>query len=204
MSELRPEPKPEPRAKKPRSHFLENDKRKNYKVEEIFEKFLWSTRFLVLFAVVSSLAASLCLFFLGTFDIVKVVLDLVVYSLGGDHAVDIHVEVVGTIIGSVDIFLIAVVLLIFSFGLYELFISHIDAADETESSNILDIGSLDVLKDKIGQVIIMALIVKFFQFVLTMKVDAWTDMLIFAGAVGFLSLALFLMHLGKKFTHDLD
>jgi uncharacterized membrane protein YqhA len=101
----------------------------------------------------------------------------------------------------VDIFLIAVVLLIFSFGLYELFISHIDAADATESSNILDIGSLDVLKDKIGQVIIMALIVKFFQIILTMKVELWTDMLIFAGAVAFLSLALFLMHLGKKFSH---
>jgi uncharacterized membrane protein YqhA len=196
MSELRP--------KKPRSHFLDNDKRKSYPIEELFEKFLWSSRFLVLFAVLSSLAASLCLFFLGTFDIVKVVLDLLVYSVGGDHNVDIHVEVISTIIGSVDIFLIAVVLLIFSFGLYELFISHIDAADQTESSNILDIGSLDVLKDKIGQVIIMALIVKFFQFVLTMKVDAWTDMLIFAGAVSLLSLALFLMHLGKKFSHDIE
>ena len=196
MSELRP--------KKPHSHFLENDRRKTSKIEEVFEKFLWSTRFLVLFAVLSSLAASLCLFFIGTFDIVKVVIDLVSYAGGFNEKIDIHIEVIGTIIGSVDVFLIAVVLLIFSFGLYELFISHIDAADLTESSNILDIGSLDVLKDKIGQVIIMALIVKFFQIVLTMKVELWTDMLIFAGAVGLLSLALFLMHLGKKFTHDLE
>jgi uncharacterized membrane protein YqhA len=193
MSEFRP--------KKTRAHFLENDRRKTWKIEELFENFLWSSRFLVLFAVLSSLVASLCLFFIGTFDIVKVVLDLVGYATGMNKEVDIHVEVIGTIIGSVDIFLIAVVLLIFSFGLYELFISHIDAADATESSNILDIGSLDVLKDKIGQVIIMALIVKFFQIILTMKVELWTDMLIFAGAVAFLSLALFLMHLGKKFGH---
>jgi len=194
----------ETRAKKPRAHFLENDERKTWRIEELFEKFLWSSRFLVLFAVISSLAASLCLFFIGTFDIVKVVIDLVTYAAGFNDKIDIHIEVIGTIIGSVDIFLIAVVLLIFSFGLYELFISHIDAADNTESSNILNIGSLDVLKDKIGQVIIMALIVKFFQIVLTMKVDVWTDMLIFAGAVGLLSLALFLMHLGKKFTHELE
>jgi len=192
----------EPRPKKPRAHFLENDRRRTWKIEEVFEKFLWSTRFLVLLAVVSSLAASLCLFFIGTFDVVKVVIELVGYAAGFNDKIDIHVEVIGTIIGSVDIFLIAVVLLIFSFGLYELFISHIDAADDTESSNILDISSLDVLKDKIGQVIIMALIVKFFQIVLTMKVDLWTDMLIFAGAVGLLSLALFLMHLGKKFSRD--
>ena len=196
MSELR--------SRKPRTHFLENDRRKNYKIEEVFEKFLWSSRFLVLFAVLSSLAASLCLFFIGTFDVVRVVVDLVSSALGMTDKVDVHVELIGTVIGSVDIFLIAVVLLIFSFGLYELFISHIDAADATESSNILDISSLDVLKDKIGQVIIMALIVKFFQIVLTMKTDVWTDMLIFAGSVAFLSLALFLMHLGKKFTHDLD
>ena len=194
----------ETRAKKPRAHFLENDERKTWRIEELFEKFLWSSRFLVLFAVISSLAASLCLFFIGTFDIVKVVIDLVTYAAGFNDKIDIHIEVIGTIIGSVDIFLIAVVLLIFSFGLYELFISHIDAADNTESSNILNIGSLDVLKDKIGQVIIMALIVKFFQIVLTMKVDVWTDMLIFAGAVGLLSLALFLMHLGKKLTHELE
>jgi len=196
MSELRP--------KKPKSHFLDNDRRKDWHIEKLFEHVLWSTRFLVLFAVISSLAASLCLFFIGTFDVVKVVIELIGYATGLKADIDIHVEVIGTIIGSVDVFLIAVVLLIFSFGLYELFISHIDAADNSESSNILDIGSLDVLKDKIGQVIIMALIVKFFQIILTMKVDLWTDMLIFAGAVAFLSLALFLMHLGKKFTHDIE
>ena len=194
----------ETRPTKPHSHFLENDAKHTWRIEGLFEKFLWSSRFLVLFAVLSSLAASLCLFFIGTFDVVKVVIDLVSYATGFSEKIDLHIEVIGTIIGSVDIFLIAVVLLIFSFGLYELFISHIDAADDTESSNILDIGSLDVLKDKIGQVIIMALIVKFFQIVLTMKVDLWTDMLIFAGSVGLLSLALFLMHLGKKFTHDLE
>lgn len=194
----------EPRPRKPREHFLENDRRKSTSVERLFENFLWSSRYLVLFAVVSSLISALCLFFIGTYDVVKVVVDLVTYALGLSGKIDIHTEIIGTVIGSVDIFLIAVVLLIFSFGLYELFISHIDAADETESSNILDIGSLDVLKDKIGQVIIMALIVKFFQIVLTMKVELWTDMLIFGGAVALLSLALFLMHLGKKFTHDLD
>ena len=194
----------ETRPKKLHAHFLENDKQKMWKIEDVFEKFLWSSRFLVLFAVVSGLAASMCLFFIGTFDVVRVVIDMISYALGFNERIDLHVEVIGTVIGSVDIFLIAVVLLIFSFGLYELFISHIDAADDTESSNILDIGSLDVLKDKIGQVIIMALIVKFFQIVLTLKVLVWTDMLIFAGGVGLLSLALFLMHLGKKLTEDSD
>lgn len=190
---------PHPKRRWPR--FLVSDTLKTWKLEETFEKFLWASRFLVLFAVLASLAAALCLFFIGTFDIVKVFVDLGSYALGFSGKQDLHVEVIGTIIGSVDVFLIAVVLLIFSFGLYELFISHIDAADGHEASGILNIPSLDVLKDKIGQVIIMALIVKFFQVVLSMKIEAWTDMLIFAGAVVLLSAALFLMHWGKH-RHD--
>jgi len=188
---------PDTPTPKTRPRLFSKEQLKAWKIEETFEKFLWSSRFLVLFAVLASLAAALCLFFIGTFDIVKVFVDLGAWALGMGGKQDLHVEVIGTIIGSVDVFLIAVVLLIFSFGLYELFISHIDAADSHEASGILDIPSLDALKDKIGQVIVMALIVKFFQVVLSMKIDVWTDMLIFAGAVLLLSAALFLMHWGK-------
>jgi uncharacterized membrane protein YqhA len=187
---------------KTRPRLFSSEQLKAWKIEETFEKFLWASRFLVLFAVLASLAAALCLFFIGTFDIVKVFVDLGSYALGFNTKQDLHIEVIGTIIGSVDVFLIAVVLLIFSFGLYELFISHIDPADSHEASGILDIPSLDALKDKIGQVIIMALIVKFFQAVLSMKIDVWTDMLIFAGAVVLLSAALYLMHLGKVHKQD--
>jgi uncharacterized membrane protein YqhA len=191
----------EQRQQKTKEHFLGNDRRKKWKIETIFENLLWSSRFLVLFAVISSLLASLILFVIGAFDIVKLIIDLVNACRGQGPAMDLHGAVLGTIVGSIDIFLIAVVSLIFSFGLYELFISHIDAADSTESSNILDIGSLDVLKDKIGQVIIMALVVKFFQFILVMKMENITQMLYFAASVVILSLALFLTHLGKKMSH---
>lgn len=187
---------------KTREHFMQNDRRKTWGVEKFFERCLWSSRFLVVLAVVASLCASLVLFLIGAFDILNLIWDIVKASLGKGPKVDLHGAALGTIVGSIDIFLIAVVSLIFSFGLYELFISHIDAADSTESSNILDIGSLDVLKDKIGQVIIMALIVKFFQLTLSMKINAIADMLPFAGSVCILSLAFFLMHLGKKMSHS--
>ena len=55
-------------------------------------------------------------------------------------------------------------MLLFSFGLYELFISEIDPAREEEnSSKILSIHSLDQLKDKISKVIVMVLVVGFFK-----------------------------------------
>ena len=190
-----------PNRTRSKKEFLENDRKRKWAVEAAFEKFIWSSRFLVLFAVVASLAAALVLFLIGTFDIVRVVIEMVEYYLGTAEHPDIHAEFVGRIIGSVDVFLIAVVLLIFSFGLYELFVSHIDSADSTEASNILEIGSLDILKDKIGQVIIMALIVKFFQVVLGMKFDGIDQMLVFAGSVALLALSLFLLQLGKYLGH---
>ena len=73
----------EQKPAKTREHFLENDRRKTWKIETIFENFLWSSRFLVLFAVISSLLASLILFLIGTFDIVKLIIDLV--KIGRAH-----------------------------------------------------------------------------------------------------------------------
>jgi uncharacterized membrane protein YqhA len=181
--------------------YKKNDLRKTYHIEKIFEQLLWSSRFLVILAVISSIVASLLLFVIGSMDIVGLVISIIKSAFGGPK-IDLHDAVLGTIVGSIDIFLIAVVSLIFSFGLYELFISHIDAADNTDSSNILNIGSLDILKDKIAQVIIMALVVKFFQIILTMKLNSIQDMMPFAGSVALLSLALFLIHLGKKMSHN--
>ena len=81
------------------------------------------------------------------------------------------------IIGGVDLYLIGMVLLIFSFGIYELSISKIDIARSSESYHtLLEISNLDDLKNKIIKVIIMVLIVSFFQRVLSMKIDhtPWT------------------------------
>ena len=66
------------------------------------------------------------------------------------------------IIASIDLFLIGIVLLIFWFGVYELFISEIDFAKVNFLSLTLKIKSLDQLKNKIIKVIIIVLIVKFF------------------------------------------
>ena len=83
------------------------------------------------------------------------------------HPEDFHEDIVsGIIIGAVDLYLIAVVMFIFSFGIYELFISDIDEAEGNNGNKILAIHSLDELKDKIAKVIVMVLVVNFFQRVL--------------------------------------
>ncbi len=166
--------------------------------ESAFESFLWGNRLWVLFAVVSALIASIALFIIGTLDVFDVVSQLWKYYVLGDHSYDIHATAVGEIIGAIDLYLIAVVLLIFSFGIYELFVSQIDAATEHSSSKILEIHSLDELKDKIAKVIIMVLVVKYFQMVLDMKFEGPLEMLYLAGSILGLSLALYFLHKGGE------
>jgi uncharacterized membrane protein YqhA len=104
-------------------------------IENIFEGGLWNSRFIIILAVIFGLLGAILLF------------------------------VIGGIIGAIDFYLIGVVMIIFSFGLYELFISEIDPANDEEGNKnkILAIHSLDQLKDKISKVIVMVLVVGFFQ-----------------------------------------
>lgn len=163
-------------------------------IENIFEGTLWRSRLLVILAVISSLLGSMVLFIIGSLDMIDVLLKTWGYYILGDHSYDLHAKVVGELIGAIDLYLIAVVLLIFSFGIYELFVSQIDEAKESESSQILEIHSLDELKDKIAKVIIMVLVVKYFQMVLDMSFNGALEMLYLAISILGLSLALFFLH----------
>jgi uncharacterized membrane protein YqhA len=88
---------------------------------------------------------------------------------------------------------------IFSFGIYELFISEIDEASGDQSSKILAIHSLDQLKDKIAKVIVMVLVVNFFQRVLHTEFKTPLEMLYFALSIAALAIGLyFLGMVGKK------
>lgn len=168
-------------------------------LEKLFEGTMWQTRLFVLFAVIFGLLGSLVLFLVASNDIYEVLkYTFYVYS-NGLHPENFHEELVSRIIGAVDLYLIAVVMLIFGFGLYELFISKIDPAEESEAGNILAIHSLDQLKDKIAKVIVMVLIVSFFQKVLHTRYDGALEMLYFALSIGLLALGLYF--LGKVGKH---
>jgi len=150
-------------------------------LERLFENGLWSSRFIVILAVVFGLIGAVLLFSVASIDI---------FSTAG------HEDVVGGIIGAVDLYLIGVVMLLFSFGLYELFISEIDAAkdQEGEESKILAIHSLDQLKDKISKVIVMVLVVGFFQKVGHTEYNGALEMLYFALSITAVAVGLFFLN----------
>ena len=169
-------------------------------LEKFFENAMWKTRLFVLLPVVFGLIGAIILFVIASVDIFEVLIYTLNVYLNGLHPENFHEEVVSKIIGAVDLYLIAVVMLIFAFGLYELFISKIDAAENSKSgNNILAIHSLDQLKDKIAKVIVMVLIVSFFQKVLHTSDDGALQMLYFALSIGILSVGLYF--LGKVGKH---
>ncbi|MCE3046477.1 YqhA family protein [Helicobacter kayseriensis] len=164
----------------------------------IFARILWNSRLFIIFAVVLSMVGSILLFLVASIDIVKAVgatYQYYVGELGGD--IDIHNILLNAIIMAIDLYLIAVVLLIFAFGLYELFIAKIEIKDE-HSSKVLEIHTLDQLKDKLAKVIVMALIVAFFSKVLNMGMKDSLDMLYFAISILGLSLGLYFLHKDSK------
>jgi len=117
--------------------------------------------------------------------------NLFLFDAGFDN---FHADIVADIIGAIDLYLIAVVLLIFGFGIYELFISEIDVAKGTGGDKILYVSSLDELKDKIAKVIVMVLIVSFFQRVLHAEYKGALEMLYLSFSILALSLGLYFLH----------
>jgi uncharacterized membrane protein YqhA len=169
-------------------------------LERIFEGAIWRSRFIVILAVIFGLLGAIVLFFVASLDIWHVATHTYTVIIGGLHPETFHEDIVAGIIGAVDLYLIAVVMFIFSFGLYELFISDIDEASEDKNgSQILAIHSLDQLKDKIAKVIVMVLVVNFFQRVLHTHFTTPLEMLYFALSITALSVGLYF--LGKVGKH---
>ena len=160
-------------------------------VEHAFEGVLWNSRLIVLLAVAFGTFSSIVLFITGSLEIVSTLIQ----SVDITHMHVEHTDILIGIIGAIDFYLIGMVLLIFSFGIYELFISKIDIARAGNVfHNILEITNLDDLKNKIIKVIIMVLIVSFFQRVLAMNLVTGMDMLFMALSIAAICIGVFFLH----------
>lgn len=156
--------------------------------ERVFESLLWNSRYIVLFGVIFGSLSAIVLFIAGSLEITTILLEFVNLSEG--HLS--HEEILIGVIGAIDFYLIGLVLLIFSFGIYELFISEIDIARRGGSfGNILEVENLDDLKNKIIKVIIMVLIVSFFQRILSMEFTTAIEMLAMAVSIGVICVGVY-------------
>lgn len=163
-----------------------------------FETVLWNSRFVVVLAVVASVVAGFTMFYVATVDVVFLVKHVLSYAdpgLGEGARKALRADTVTHIVEVVDGYLLALVMLIFALGVYELFVSEIDEARVTKaSSRILVIEDLDDLKSRLAKVILMILIVQLFEHAVKMDVKSMLDLLYFSGAIALVGLALYLTH----------
>ncbi|NCN42742.1 MAG: hypothetical protein CO158_10385 [Piscirickettsiaceae bacterium CG_4_9_14_3_um_filter_43_564] len=166
------------------------------RAEAYFEAALWNSRFVVLIAVIASLITAFGVFYLTSVDIFYTISHLTHYhELDDTGRALLKAQTVAHVVGSVDGFLLGAILLIFSLGLYELFISKIDIAGTKHgASNILFINSLDDLKDRLAKVIVLILIVMFFEQAIFLKPTEPLELLYYSLAIMLVSLALYLSH----------
>lgn len=150
------------------------------------EKLIWRIRLVAILPVVMSLLSSVATFILGTKQIVKAL-----FMLNSDSTLKSYIaELLGSIIGGIDLYLIGIALLIFGYGVYELLISPIEPArdDDHLGNGLLDIRNLDQLKEKLVKVLVVALIVYAFQSMITLPIAT-------AQALAFFSLSVLLLAL---------
>jgi uncharacterized membrane protein YqhA len=121
------------------------------------KKILASARYLTLIGVLALLAAALAAFGWGLVKTVEAI-GLIVSSLGGDAGIII------ALVEVVDAFLVAMALLIFGLGLYELTIGDLNLPDWMLIRNLHD------LKAKLGGVLVLVMAVKFLE-----KLVEWND-----------------------------
>ena len=163
-------------------------------IEAFIETVLWKSRWMVFLAVIGSILAALMLMIMGAMDIVMVLKNGLLAAIGATSSEHFQETSVGIIIRAVDAFLIGTVMLIFGLGLYELFICKIHAAEgDGSSANVLVVHSLDQLKEKIGKVIIMVLVVTFFKHALDMTYGTMVDLVWLTVGILFCATSLFLL-----------
>ena len=183
----------------------------NYKskVARRFENCLYFSRYLTIFAVIASITSAIVLFIKGTMVALNTLLDFVA-SLFQAPSISLNSsteskfsEYEGLLVGfisSVDIYLFAMVLIIFGMGIYELFISKIDPVERKVDSrpSWLQISSIDDLKSSLGKVILMVLIVTFFKYTIHINFQSALDLLFLAIGIVLISFALFIANKSKN------
>jgi uncharacterized membrane protein YqhA len=172
-------------------------KNRKARYESRFEHLLWRFRLVTILPVVMSLLGSVSCFILGTQEEVHALQKLFSGYLNPEKSI----LLLGKVVGGIDYYVIGIALLIFGYGIYELIISDIDPRLQDlsqERRNILSITSLEGLKQKLTNVIIVALIVTAFKLMISFQVQSISELLQFCGCVLMLSFSAWLVGKNHK------
>ncbi len=170
-----------------------------------FEKALWQSRLAAVLAVLGSLAVALVVFVVATVDALALFVRAAQYADPGlaDAARSaLRPTIIADVIGALDMYVLAAVMLIFALGIYEIFISKLDVAKQDEvGDDLLLIRNVDDLKNRLASMVVLLLVIKFVQLALQIKYDGVTELLALAAAILLIGGALFLTHKRSSAEH---
>ena len=163
------------------------------RIESSFETALWKFRLIALLPVVMTAITSLTTFVLGTKETIHS-LKLVLHDFGTE--VFPVAEVLGEFVGGVDLYLVGIALLIFSYGTYELLISDVSPGrkgNSTSFKGVLNVKSLDDLKEKLVKVLVVALLVVAFKSMIALPIPDRLSLLYYSITLLLLTFCAFLL-----------
>jgi uncharacterized membrane protein YqhA len=162
------------------------------------ETALWNGRLIVVLAVISSILAAIALFFIFGIESFRVLADLLRYldpTLAPEQREALLKRCIVREISAIDGYLLGAFMLIFGFGLYELFVADLQEARSSQTAGrILRIRSLDDLKTRLGKVILIILIAEAFKDAFELKAQTPLELLYIGATIALIGLALYLTH----------
>lgn len=170
------------------------------RIERLFEAFLWRGRIVILLAVGCLLVGALVVFLVGALETVSLAAHAIeeVRTHGLDLQPEFYNDVLVNVITLVDILLVGIALLIFGMGTYDLFISRLEPAKQQDDirSDWFVFDSLDALKDKLGKVVIVILVITFLKFVVHVEFKEPIELLWLGAGICLVAIGL-MFHSGK-------
>lgn len=158
-------------------------------------------RYISWIAIVCSMAGSALLFMIGA---TKAYLAFEVFLFNAQPALELsHLDsadiAISYIIKSLDTFLVALVLFIFAHGVFTLFINNGQTSNQASAAlSWVKTPNIGHLKNKLAEVIIVILLVKFLELVLINFNQLSWEVLILPASILLLSVGVKLLGLGQE------
>ena len=155
-------------------------------------------RYLTIIAVVSSLAGALLMFIIGASKTVRAYVAYFgqPFDPKSPERLKVADQATAYLIQSIDIFLIALVLMIFAMGVYKLFIWENEPKDYKIFAWI-NINSVQQLKRILAELVVVILFVKFLEVALVNLNSLEWEMLVLPAAILLLALSVKFLELEK-------
>ena len=154
---------------------------------------MWRARLVMTVASVACLVLAAGALWLSLVDLTYFLGSLVRYGgLAAEARSDERTDLITDIVKVLDGFLICAILVVAALGIHELFVADVTEHRGSRSARLLKVHDLDDLKERVARLIVLILMIELFGYALRVPYETPLDLLLLAGVVLLVALAIFL------------